>query len=62
VTIYNFIYRFKYRFYYVEEIIIKETLPVKETLISFKGNKEYSDKEYKLNKLISVNKSVIVRR
>jgi hypothetical protein len=40
----------------IKAIIIKEkTLPVKEMLTLLESNKEYSNKEYKLNKLVSVN-------
>ena len=40
-------------------IIKEETLPAREMLTPFKGNKEHSNKECKLNKLISVNIFII---
>jgi hypothetical protein len=39
------------------EIIIEETLLAKETPTPLRGNKGYSDKEYRLGKLVSVNRS-----
>ena len=43
----------------IEVIIIREeTLPVKETLTSLGGNKDYNNKDYKFNELISINISI----
>ena len=36
-------------------IIREETLPARETLTPLGGNREHSDKEYRLNELVSVN-------
>jgi hypothetical protein len=44
----------------IEAIIIREeTLPARETLTPLRSNREYSNKEYILNKLTSINMFII---